>query len=139
MTTSVVSASDIQQRAQSSHADPAAVLSFLIQSGAGLLWSKADSWNAKHVPHIHTTPVRVWAQQHLAPADSPQRLPVSSAWEPNLHPAARSAPEHAAVTHPDKLGSTFTGEQAEILHVAPASLPASSPNIVYLPSAAPVR
>ena len=105
-----VNSKDVRQRAKDNGSDPAAVLGYLIESGKGLFWSKGDSWNAKHVPHVVTTPVDVWAQQHLVGGAQGG----ARGWEPNLHPAAFSAPEGSAVTRPDKLGAVFTGEQVPV-------------------------
>jgi hypothetical protein len=109
-----VSSSDVRRRAEDASADPAAVLNFLIESGKGLLWSKGDSWNAQHIPHVRTTTVEAWAQQHLT-ADGQQRAFLALDWEPNLHPAALSAPPGAAITRPDKVGSVITGEQLPVM------------------------
>jgi hypothetical protein len=65
-----------------------ALLHSTLHAGRSMFWSKGDSWNARHVPHIITTPIREWAFQHL----TNRRVPGGPPHEPNLHPSALGFP-----------------------------------------------
>ena len=78
----------VVRRASQQPDDTAAVYSFIVQSGQGILWSKGDSWNARHVPHVRTTSVRQWAAQHITAAPPAVLVTAGPTFQPNLHPTA---------------------------------------------------
>ena len=61
--------------------DASTTFNLLLAASHGLWWTKGNSWNAGHIPHIATTPVREWAVQHLKSAT----VPLGPEYQPNLH------------------------------------------------------
>lgn len=61
--------------------DASAAFALLLSASHGLWWTKGNSWNAGHIPHVITTPIRQWAAQHIKAAN----VPVGPDYQPNLH------------------------------------------------------
>lgn len=74
--------SELQQAGYRPQSDDAsATFTLLLAASNGLWWTKGNSWNAGHIPHVITTPIRDWAQQHINAAN----VPVGPDYQPNLH------------------------------------------------------
>ena len=62
-------------------ADATTAYNLLLSASQGLWWTKGNSWNAGHIPHVAATPIHEWAQLHLKPSEAV----VGPAFQPNLH------------------------------------------------------
>ena len=81
-----VSGAVTSEREQAGHAaqsnDAGAAFSLLLAHSGGLWWTKGNSWNAGHIPHVTTTPLREWAAQHVKAGS----VLAGPDFQPNLHP-----------------------------------------------------
>ena len=72
-----------QQVAGQPHTDDASTAyHLLLASSGGLWWTKGNSWNAAHIPHVATTTIPMWAARHIQQA---AHANVGPDYQPNLH------------------------------------------------------
>ena len=80
----LLSAEDVQRAANERPDDSTALWQLIVQSGKGATWRKGDSFNAEHIPHVETTSLKQWVQQHLKAQHS--SASAGSTLQANLHP-----------------------------------------------------